>query len=203
MYKCASCSLILLNFHNHPQPQSVIRPTLPLPPSSSFQPTRSLATFHSFASTLPLTCKFREFPFPTATTQSDSGTIHYQTHVNLPHFDIPARMDDSSTLPWRVLWPYHPVIAFGQGKCRLPMTTPFSTHMLLDKDPSVVFSHRSRELSDFIVVEPVRRVVIYSPPLATAVQAARLEGESPPTSRPFGPYPPWLKAATLVQARLC
>ena len=28
----------------------------------------------------------------------------------LPHFDIPARTDDPSPLPWRVLWPYHPVI---------------------------------------------------------------------------------------------
>ena len=76
----------------------------------------------------------------------------------LPHFDIPARIDDPSPLPWRVLWPYHPVIeTFGQAKCRLPDNNPFFyLHDLVETDPAFagIIPDDLDKNSDFIVVNP-------------------------------------------------
>ena len=44
----------------------------------------------------------------------------------LPHFDVAPRHDNISALPWRVLWPVHPVIdTFGHTRYKLPADSPF------------------------------------------------------------------------------
>ena len=107
----------------------------------------------------------------------------------LPHFDIPARIDDPSPLPWRVLWPYHPVIeTFGQAKCRLPDDNPFFyLQDLVDNNPAFAgtIPDDLERNSDFIVVDPVRRVVIYhrvaqARHKCAIFLASRVEGELAP-----------------------
>ena len=107
----------------------------------------------------------------------------------LPHFDIPARTDDPSPLPWRVLWPYHPVIeTFGQAKCQLPDNNPFFyLHDLIETDPAFagIIPDTLDKNSDFIVINPVQRVVIFhrvaqARHKCAVFLASRVEGELAP-----------------------
>ena len=107
----------------------------------------------------------------------------------LPHFDIPARTDDPSPLPWRVLWPYHPVIeTFGQAKCQLPDNNPFFyLHDLIQTDPAFagIIPDTLDKNSDFIVINPVQRVVIFhrvaqARHKCAVFLASRVEGELAP-----------------------
>ena len=101
----------------------------------------------------------------------------------LPHFDVPARIDDPSPLPWRVLWPYHPVIeTFGQAKCPF-----FYLHDLVESDPAFagIIPDDLDKNSDFIVVNPVTRVVIFhrvaqARHKCAIFLASRVEGELAP-----------------------
>ena len=107
----------------------------------------------------------------------------------LPHFDIPARTDDPSPLPWRVLWPYHPVIeTFGQAKCPLPDNNPFFyLQDLIETDPAFagIIPDTLDKNSDFIVINPVQRVVIFhrvaqARHKCAVFLASRVEGELAP-----------------------
>ena len=80
----------------------------------------------------------------------------------LPHFDVAPRHDDLSTLPWRVLWPFHPVIdTFGHTRYKLPADNPFLYPDNLNDAISETLPKTLEELRDYIVVEPKSRVVIY------------------------------------------
>ena len=53
----------------------------------------------------------------------------------LPHFDVAPKPEDPSTLPWRVLWPYHPVIeTFGQANAGF-LTTAHSSIQMISTPP--------------------------------------------------------------------
>ena len=80
----------------------------------------------------------------------------------LPHFDVAPRPDDLSTLPWRVLWPFHPVIdTFGHTRYKLPPDSPFLYPDNLNDSISETLPRTLDELRDYIVIEPKTRVVIY------------------------------------------
>ena len=90
---------------------------------------------------------------------------------------------------WRVLWPYHPVIeTFGQAKCRLPDNNPFFyLHDLVETDPAFagIIPDALDKNSDFIVVNPVQRVVIFhrvaqARHKCAIFLASRVEGELAP-----------------------
>ena len=90
---------------------------------------------------------------------------------------------------WRVLWPYRPVIeTFGQAKCRLPDNNPFFyLHDLVETDPAFagIIPDALDKNSDFIVVNPVQRVVIFhrvaqARHKCAIFLASRVEGELAP-----------------------
>ena len=78
----------------------------------------------------------------------------------LPHFDVAPRHDDLSALPWRILWPFHPVIdTFGHTRYKLPNDSPFFYPDNLNAAINDTLPRTLDELRDFIVVEPISRVV--------------------------------------------
>ena len=107
----------------------------------------------------------------------------------LPHFDVAPKLEDPSTLPWRVLWPYHPVIeTFGQGKTRLPDDGPFFYPDDLNSTLQEILPSALDGMRDCIVVEPIKRVVIYhrAAPArhkCAVFLAARMDGDIAPYFR--------------------
>ena len=100
----------------------------------------------------------------------------------LPHFDVSPRHDDISALPWRVLWPVHPVIdTFGH-------TSPFLYPDDLNTAISDTLPNTLDDLRDYILIEPRSRVVIYhgQGPVrhrCAVFLAARMKGDIAPYFR--------------------
>ena len=107
----------------------------------------------------------------------------------LPHFDVSPRHDDISALPWRVLWPVHPVIdTFGHTRYKLPADSPFLYPDDLNTAISDTLPNTLDDLRDYILIEPRSRVVIYhgQGPVrhsCAVFLAARMKGDIAPYFR--------------------
>ena len=105
----------------------------------------------------------------------------------LPQWNLEPPISSHSSLPWRVIWPYHPIIeTFGLTSKGLDDEDLFKYPGALPTDIREALPTVMLPLYDFIVVEPKHRIIVYHG--LTAVRHRCANFIMPRLRAPLTPY---------------